>query len=445
MGFGVVYERKGDVLLVQTCKTGRDFIVLALRLRADGHGVAGFGQLNRGQFDLALGVAHGVAGLPVHLADGNDVTTAGFLDFRGLLTADGVHTAEFVCASGTGVAQGQIRSDRAGEHLDEGVLAELIGNGLEHERAGCAVRIDGERFAVCSGNGGHLSRVGNIVRDRLQHGFGAAAARGAAAQDGDDAAVLQADADALDGVFLREHHVFKELLHQLFVRACGRLEQGLAQSFHLIGVRGGHVHLDGLVALGLVSHVMHQIDHARAVAHRRGHCADGAAVLFLQRGENGVKVAVVFVGLGNVEHGGHVGVLQILPAALGADRDAVLRAAEDDARLNCAQRAHDLAGKVKEAGAVEHVDLAAAVVHRGDAGGNGDLALDFFRVIVTDGVAVGNLALTVDGAGHVQHAFSERGFAAAAVPEQAYVADGLGFVAHEFVPLLISKINPKCS
>ena len=175
---------------------------------------------------------------------------------------------------------------------------------------------------------------------------------------------------------------------------------------------------------------MHQVDDAGAVAHRCGHGADGAAVLFLQGGENAGEIAVILIGLGDIEHAGHVGVLEVFPAALGADGDAVFRGAEDHAGLDGAQSAHHVTRKVEKARAVEHVDLAAAEVDRRDAGRDRDLALDLFGIVVTDGVAVGGLALTVDRTSHVQHALGERGLAAAAMAEQAHIADILGFVAH---------------
>ena len=158
--------------------------------------------------------------------------------------------------------------------------------------------------------------------------------------------------------------------------------------FDLAGVRCGNGDLLGLLAVRHISYVVHQIDHAGAVARGDGHGADGCAVLFLQRGENGVEVAVLLVDFGDIEHGGLAGGLERFPAALGADGDAVLGTAEDHADLCRAQRAGDLTGEVKEAGAVENVDLAAAEIHRSDAGGNGDLTLDLFGVVVADGVAV---------------------------------------------------------
>ena len=444
MGLSVVDEREGDILLVQACEAGRDLVVLSLGLGADGHGVAGLSQLDGGQLDLVFRVADGVAGLPLHLADGHDVAAAGFLDLSALLAAHGVHTAELIGAARAHVAQRQIGHDLAGQHLDEGVLAELIGNGLEHERAHRAVRVDGELAAVRRGDLADVGRAGHVIDDRPQHALGADAAAGSAAEHGEHGAVLQTQTKTLDGVLLREHHVLEILLHERLVGAGGRLKERLAQRLDHVGVGGGNGDLLGLVALGLIGNVVHEVDDARSVAHRRGDRADGAAVLVLQGGEDAGEIAVILVGLGDVEQAGDVLALEVFPAALRADGDAVLRGAEDHAGLSRAHGAHHVARKVEKARAIEDVDLAAAEIDRRDAGRDRDLALDLLGIVVTDGVAVGSFALTVDRAGQVQHALGERGLAAAAMSEQAHVTDVLGFVAHVvYSPSILTIGNSK--
>ena len=158
--------------------------------------------------------------------------------------------------------------------------------------------------------------------------------------------------------------------------------------------------------------------------------ADGLFEKIDYNEEDGGKIAVIFIRLGDVEHAGHVGIFEVFPAALSADGDAVFRSAEDYAGLDGAQGAHHVAREVEKARAVEHVDLAAAEVDRRDAGRDRDLALDLFGIVITDGVAVGRLALTVDRARHIQHALGKCGLTAAAMAEQAHIADILGFVAH---------------
>ena len=143
-----------------------------------------------------------------------------------------------------------------------------------------------------------------------------------------------------------------------------------------------------------------------------------------------MEIAVLLVELGDAEEGGQVGGLQSLPAPLGADGDAVLGGDEDDARLHRAQGAGDLAGEVEVAGAVEDVDLVAVEFHGLHGQGNAGLALGLFGVVVADGVAVGDLALAVDGAGQVQHVLHQRGLAAVEMAQQGDVADLFRFKAH---------------
>ena len=145
---------------------------------------------------------------------------------------------------------------------------------------------------------------------------------------------------------------------------------------------------------------------------------------------------MLFVDLGDVEHCGNACSLEVFPASFRSNGDAVLSRAEDDAGLNNADSGENVADEVKVTRAVENIDLAAAEVYGSDGSCNCDLTLDFFGVIVADGVAVGDLAHTVDSAGREQHALSKAGLTAVAVTHEADVADVFGFVAHVLLPLL---------
>ena len=193
---------------------------------------------------------------------------------------------------------------------------------------------------------------------------------------------------------------------------------------------------------------MNQVDNAGAVGRGDGDGADNAAVFGLQ-GVQGLEViAVLFLALGDAEHDRQTCVFQVLPGALCAHGHAlasVLGGAENDARFHCAQGAENVACKVKEAGAVQNVDLAAGKVYRGQRSGDGNLAGDLFGIAVADGVAVADLAQTVDGAGDVQHALGKAGFAGVAVAQQGNVTDVFGFVAHVLLPLCQSICEKKTS
>ena len=180
---------------------------------------------------------------------------------------------------------------------------------------------------------------------------------------------------------------------------------------------------------------MYQVDDAAAVGHGDGDRADDAAVLGFQGIQDLKVVAVLLIALGDAESHGHIGGFQIFPCPLCAHGQAVLGGAEDDAGLNGPDGGQRLAHKVKEAGAVQHVYFAAAVIHGSHCGGNGDLAFGLLGVIVADGVAVADLTHTVDGAGAEQHALGKAGLAGVAMAQQADVADVLGFVTHVLLPL----------
>ena len=201
-------------------------------------------------------------------------------------------------------------------------------------------------------------------------------------------------------------------------------------------VGGGDSGLLSLVALGDVGNVVHQVDNALAVGGGDGDGADDGAVLALEGLEGLEVIAVLLVALGDAEHDGQLCVLQVVPASLAADGQGlrrILGGGDDDAALHSAQGAQHVAHEVEVAGAVEDVDLVACEVHRGDGGGDGDLAGGFLCVVVADGGAVGDLAHAVDGAGAVEHALSKAGFAVVAVADQADVANVFRF--HVSFPL----------
>ena len=77
--------------------------------------------------------------------------------------------------------------------------------------------------------------------------------------------------------------------------------------------------------------------------------------------------------------------------------------------------AFDFSGEVMEA----------LIVDRRHSGGQRDLTLDLFGIVITNGIAVRDSAHTVDGAGHIQKALCQSGFAAAAMAQQADITNGV--------------------
>ncbi len=429
VGLSVVNESEGNVFLVQSCKTAGDLVVLTLGLGRNSHGVAGLCQLDSGILNLVLGVANSITGLPLHLTDGNDVTAASFLNFNVLLAGHGIETAQLIGGRRANIAERKVSGDLAAHNLNEGVLTELIGNGLEYETGNGGGRIDAF----------NLGGSGNVVNDSLENSLSANAVKSIGSENGDNAAILQTGLDTADDLSLIKHHFLEVDLHKLFVSACGSFHKSLAEGLNHISICCGDGNLGGLVALGLICHIVYEVDNAGTVAHGSGNSADDGTVLFLQSGKNAGIIAVFFAGLGNAEHGGHIGSLEKLPVTLCADGNAVLGGYEDNSGLNSADSSSNVSCEVEVAGAVKNVNLAAAELNGSNGGSDGYLALDLFGIIVADSVAIGNLALTVNCTGSKQHALCKSGFTAVAMAKKAYIADFVGFVAHLDFLSLCSK------
>ena len=168
--------------------------------------------------------------------------------------------------------------------------------------------------------------------------------------------------------------------------------------------------------------------------HHRG---DVLAKALPQGVECGVVVAVVLVGLGDIEHPGHGPVLTVLPGLLGAHAHAALGRADNNGRAGDLQALKDLAHKVEVARSVNDIDFAALILHRGHGEGDGNLALNLLGVIITNGVAVSGTSQPIGSAGQIQHTLCQGGLSVSTVAQQADIADVLCGIAHTcFLSLL---------
>ena len=426
MGLGVVGDGEGGILLVQLVQAGAQLFDLLLGLGGDSALIAGGSKGQRRELDVGLGLAQGVAGLDlVHLADGTDIAAADLLGLLALLALHGVQTAQLFGVAGGHVVQGHIAGDLAADDLDHGVLAVLVGDGLEHESGGGAVGIvsdlDGVSVVVLGSLGGHVGGHGNQIHDGLHQHVNAYTGDGGAAQHGADSTLADADLQTLGHILGGQLHGLEELLHQLLVGAGGGFHQLGAQGLHLVGHVGG----DGALALGVVSLVVQQVnddgDGLVGVSLGGNDGCDGGAELALDSLD---AAGVVGVSLLHAVDEHHAGLLaQHLPSTLHTDGQAVLGVTHDDGALGGADSAHGLTGEIEVAGGVHHVDLL-TLIHDGSKGQRDrDLALDLLGVVVTGGVAVSGLAQTVNTLGHVQHLLHQRGLAGAAVAQQGNIAN----------------------
>ena len=418
VSLGVVNQSKGNVFLVELIETCSNLVVLTLGLGSDAHGVAGFGNGDGGQLICILVGGNGVAGLPVHLADGNDVAAAGFADFGVLLAAHIVQAAQLVVGGSAQIVESGACLNLAGENLYKAELTELVGHGLEYEAQNAVVLLFGS---------------GAVVNNALQHGGGTYVGHSVAGKYGNNGALLDANLETFNHVSLIQLHGVKELLHQFLGSACGSFHKLGAQFLCSVSIGCGDGGLLGLCALGDVSHIVYQVDNAGTVGGGDGHGADNGAVLALEGIESLEVVAVLLVALGNGEHNRQLCILKVVPVALCANGNglgSVLGGGDDHAALHCAQCAENIAHEVKVTGAVQNVNLCTVVVYGCDGGGDSYLAAGFFCVVVADGGAVSYLAHTVDSAGAEKHALCKAGLTVVAVANKADVANVLGFVAH---------------
>ncbi len=437
MGFGVIDHVEGGVLLVEADEAAAHLLVLAPGLGGDGPGIAGLGELHRSQLHHVLGIAQRLAGLEaVHLGDGADVTAGDLLDLLVLLALDGIQTAQLLGLAGGGIVEGHIAGDLTGNHLHQGVLAVLVGDRLENDGGGGAVGIPLDLHGVLAGLvsgllGRHFLGTGDQVHDGAQQHFGAQARQGGAADHGGQGALVHAHLQAGHDLFLGEGLAGEELLHVLL----GRLGHGLHQLAvelvnHLhLAVGNGDLHpLGALLVLGhlvglLIEHV-DDADGALIVVPDGGHHGgDGLRQLLPQGLQGGGEVGVLLVLLGYVHDAGLVLALEVLPAPLRAHAEPVLGGAHQHPDFGGPDAGLHLAGEVKVARGIQDVDLHAVIDHRRHGQGDGNLALDLLGVVIANGVAVRRLAQAVGNAGEIQHALHQGGLSAAAVAQQADVAN----------------------
>ena len=344
--------------------------------------------------------------------------------------------------AGAGVRQRHIRGDLARHDTEEGEAAVLVGDGLEDEGAGRSVRFGSQLVAVGGELRGRVEGRGRVVDDALQEREGAVAGGRGAAEDGREDAGLDAGLDALEELFLGEGLFGEELLHQLVV--------GLGDGFGQLGAvflnggggGGGDGDFGELRAVGLVGLVLDNVDDAvdlGAVHDGEGDGADGGAELLTELSGDAGEVGVLLVELGDIEHTGELAVDAVLPALFGADGDAGLRGGEDQTGFAHAERLHDFAGEIEEAGGVDEVDLVTLVFYGRERRADRELTADFLGIVVADGVAVGDLAQAVGALRQIEEAFGKGGLAVAAVTEQCDVSDLIRCVPHVHTPLWRNK------
>ena len=222
----------------------------------------------------------------------------------------------------------------------------------------------------------------------------------------------------------------EELLHEGLVSLCDLLVELGHVFFNLIAGVCGQGDFLAVCVIGFFLNQVNQTDSRFTLHNGEGKRNDGSAEHLAQGIENVEEVGMLFIQLGDIEHGGKIGLGKILPALFSTDADAALCGQADEARVNYAQGLHDLTGKVKITRVVDHVEFALVIFNGNDGRRNGILSLLLFVVKVRNSGAIGTLAQTGNRLGGEQHALAKSGFAVAAMAKQADVANVIGSIAH---------------
>ena len=236
LGLAAVAEGEGAILFVQLGEAVGNLIFLTLDLGIDRQGVAGLFVGDGGQGYHLAGSAQGVASANIgQLAHHADVAAADLGGVQILLALGQEDAAQLFIAAGAGIGEGEVGGDVAGEHLEEGVLAVLIDEGLKHEEHGRAILVQRLLAALCSGHGLALQGVGRKLHQIVQQVQGAKAGHGAAAEHGEQGAVVDGGPDAGVQLLRREGLFHEELLHKLLTGLCHGLVEGVLIQLQMIG------------------------------------------------------------------------------------------------------------------------------------------------------------------------------------------------------------------
>ena len=338
------------------------------------------------------------------------------------------------------VAVEQIRAaaELAGIDAEEGQLAEVrLAHRLENV---------GDRFAAIEGDFGFVAtgvKGGDIFavhRRRAVFGDEIQEARDAdvffrrGAEERDEQFLLHRRMDAGAEFLLRQAALLKIFAHQAVVGFGDVLDEFAMQRLDLfaefagggfLGVFAGAV---GGVGDDLVAQNVERAVEAGAGVHRHAQWKNVPAEMFLRGFQDGVEIRVFLVRAVDDDHFWDAVIMRVIPDAVGAHAEAVVRVNHHQREIADAQRAQAFADEVEVAGRVNDVEFFARPFQVQQRGGDGDLPLLLADVVIGDGRAVGDPAQAADDAGAAEHGFGQHGFAAGGVADDGEVADFSGGV-----------------
>ena len=324
--------------------------------------------------------------------------------------------------------------------LHDGVLAELIVDGLGHGSHHLAVPGQGHGVAVGVRGGGELGvgRGGQVVDDVVEQGEHARVVEGGGADHGGHGAFLDALAEAEQDVLLGQLHLLEVLLHELLVRLGSGLGELLIEGLGFVAQVPGDGHFLQVLAVEQVRGHVDDVHETLEVGAFHDGQLDGdhvGAELLVDHGHDLLEGGVLTVHLVDDHHAGHALGLAHGHGLLGAHHGAGDRAHHDQGAVGQERGGGHVAIEVVAARGVDKVDLGVLPLHGLHGHVDGAAALGFFGIEVGDGGAVLHLADTIDEARVKQNGLYESGLSFAGMAENAHVANGFsGIVLHPVSP-----------
>ena len=208
------------------------------------------------------------------------------------------------------------------------------------------------------------------------------------------------------GLFAGDLFFVEELLHKLVAGLGDRLIELLSI---FINNRAKLVVHGILAALAsLVECICHALRKAYKClfalmvnGNHRG--AYSYAEFFFKLCKNSVKVRLGIVALVYEEHAGKPLSVAIFPCKLGADLGAALAVDHDNGSVSRSYALELLAHEIGVTGSIQNIDLCIVIVDVCSGKRNGIVSCDLFRIEIGNGVAVADLAHSVDLARAEEH------------------------------------------
>jgi len=444
-GLNILGDGEGRVFFDEAVESGEDLVFFAGLLGVNCHGDAGSRELDVGKLDGLGGVAKGVTGCyGAELGQSADVAGNYLGGSAGLLAEHEIDGAGLLSLFGVGIVKVGIGGKNAGIYLDQRKLTyEGVSKGLED--------LSGEGLIVGTDAGFLVAGLGvdacdlliggrrHELDDHIENVVEAYAIDGVAAYNGNNGAFLDALSETEHGVFGGKLHFLEELLHELLISASGCFHESFAGGFDFACYGIGNGDLFESLAFAGVSLVGENVGNTGELSlfNDRNHDGSDVAAVLLGDGTESLFEVGVFTGhVVDNNHAGRVVLVTLRPGLFGADIEAAYCANGDQSAFASGEGAHHFAGKIKEAGNVYKVDLGFLILQRSKSSGDGNLAANFFRIVVGGRGSVFYTALTINCACEEEHSFNQRGLSFSAVSEYGDISNVLSLIVlHSVIPL----------